>query len=333
MSCVQSASLKMIQVFEMLNESAENIHQSVLLAETIELLKPQANETFVDATLGLGGHAEAILAAADKVKVIGIDQDREAIKFAEKRLSNFGDRIKIFQANFSEIKEVLADAKITEIDGVLADLGVSSLQFDSAERGFSFRFDAPLDMRMNADEVTETAAELLENLSEEEIANLIYRYGEERFSRKIARRIVERRERGEAVKTTRELAEVIGRAIGRGKKDKIHPATKTFQALRIAVNRELEILEQFLIDGIDVLKIGGRFAVITFHSLEDRIVKQTFQKFSGKCFCPPRFPLCVCGAEKRIEILTRKPVVPGEFEIKENPRARSAKLRACLKIS
>ncbi len=318
----------------MSEKSAENIHQSVLLEETVELLKPQPDEIFVDATLGLGGHAEAILSAADDVKIIGIDHDREAIALAGQRLSRFDSRIEIFQANFSNIKAVLTSAKIEKVDGVLADLGVSSLQFDSAERGFSFRFDAPLDMRMNnEDEETETAAELLENLSEEEIANLIYKYGEERFSRKIARRIVERRERGEAVKTTFELAGLIKNAIGRGKKDKIHPATKSFQALRIAVNSELDHLEQFLIDSIEVLKTGGRLAVITFHSLEDRIVKQTFQKFAGKCFCPPRFPLCVCGAEKKIEILTRKPIVPGEFEVEKNPRARSAKLRVCLKTS
>src|SRR5687767_9133960 len=181
----------------MINKSAENIHQSVLLRETIELLKPQAGKVFVDATLGLGGHAEAILSAADNLNVVGIDQDLEAIRFAEKRLKKFGCRIQVFQANFSAIKQILVEAKIEKIDGILADLGVSSLQFDSAERGFSFRFAAPLDMRMNADEETETAAELLENLTEEEIANVIYKYGEERFSRKIARRIVEKRERGE----------------------------------------------------------------------------------------------------------------------------------------
>ena len=311
---------------------AENQHKPVLPTETVELLKPQLGEVFVDATLGLGGHAEIILENSESTRVFGIDQDHEAIKMAKERLKKYGNRIKIFHANFSEIKQVLAGAKVEKVDGILADLGVSSLQFDSPTRGFSFRFDAPLDMRMNADEETETAAELLENLTEEEIANLIYQYGEERFSRRIARRIVERRERGEAVKTTGELAVLVERALRRGKKDKIHPATKTFQALRIAVNRELEILEQFLRDSIDVLNIGGRLAVITFHSLEDRIVKQTFQKLAGKCFCPPRFPQCVCGAEKRIEILTRKPITPRDFEIEENPRARSAKLRACLKI-
>jgi 16S rRNA (cytosine1402-N4)-methyltransferase len=311
----------------------ENIHQPVLLAETLQLLKPQANETFVDATLGLGGHTEAILSANDEVRVIGIDQDTEAIELAKSRLDKFGKRFSVFHSNFSDIKQVLVEAEIEKVDGVLADLGVSSLQFDSQTRGFSFRFDAPLDMRMNADSNSENAAELLETLSEFEIARIIYEYGEERLSRRIARRIVEKRENGEPVKTTKELAVLVEKAVGRGKKDKIHPATRTFQALRIAVNGELEILEQFVRDSIDILKKGGRFAVITFHSLEDRIVKQTMQKLSGKCFCPPKFPQCVCGAKTEIEILTRKPIVPTETETEENPRARSAKLRACLKLN
>lgn len=309
----------------------ENLHKSVLLAETLQLLKPQENEVFVDATLGLGGHAEAIL-KFDKTRVIGIDQDLEAIAFAKKRLEQFGSRIEIHHANFSEIKLVLKNEGIEKVDGGLADLGVSSLQFDSETRGFSFRFDAPLDMRMNADSEDETAAELLERLSEFEIARIIYEYGEERFSRRIARRIVDKRESGEPVRTTKELADLVARSVKRGKNDKIHPATKTFQALRIAVNGELEILEQFIRDSIDVLKIGGRFCLITFHSLEDRIVKQTFQKLAGKCFCPPRMPVCMCGAEKKIEILTRKPIIPGDEELEGNPRSRSAKLRACLKI-
>lgn len=311
----------------------ENLHKSVLLAETVELLNPQTCEIFIDATLGLGGHTEAILLANDKTKVIGIDQDLEAIKLADKRLERFGERIKIVHANFSEIKQVSADLKIEKVDGVLADLGVSSLQFDSTERGFSFRFDAPLDMRMNADSDEENAAELLENLSETEIADLIYKYGEERNSRRIARRIVWKREIGEPVRTTKELAETVEKAIGRGKsKDKIHPATRTFQALRIAVNREIEILEQFIVDSIDLLKKDGRLTVITFHSLEDRIVKQVLQKLAGKCSCPPRLPQCVCGAKKEIEILTRKPIIPNSAEIEVNPRARSAKLRVCRKL-
>jgi len=310
----------------------ENIHRSVLLAETIKVLKPQAGETFVDATLGLGGHAEKFLADSDETRIFGIDQDAQAIAVARQRLGRFGDRIEIFHRNFSEIKRVLADAKVERVDGVIADLGVSSLQFDSAERGFSFRFDAPLDMRMNAEDETETAADLLATLSEFEIARIIYEYGEERKSRRIASRIVWKRERGEPIETTKQLAETVEKAIGRGKQDKTHPATKTFQALRIAVNGELEILERFIRDAADVLKKDGRLAVITFHSLEDRIVKQTFQKLAGKCFCPPRLPQCACGANREVEILTRKPIVPSELELQENPRARSAKLRACLKI-
>ena len=313
----------------MAENKAENLHKPVLPEEILRLLDPRTGEVFVDATLGLGGHSEAILTRFSEALIIGIDQDSEAVELAKKRLERFGERVEIVQANFSEIKNVLGDRKV---DGVLADLGVSSLQLDSETRGFSFRFDAPLDMRMNADENTETAAELLETLSEFEIARIIYEYGEEKLSRRIARRIVERRLRGEPVKTTGELAELLQKSVGRGRKDKIHPATRTFQALRIAVNRELEILEDFVRDAVDVLKKDGRFAVITFHSLEDRIVKQTFQKLAGKCFCPPRLPQCVCGAVKEIEILTRKPLVPGERETDENPRARSAKLRACRKL-
>ncbi|HXG86444.1 MAG TPA: 16S rRNA (cytosine(1402)-N(4))-methyltransferase RsmH [Pyrinomonadaceae bacterium] len=311
---------------------AENLHKPVLLAETLSLLKPRAGETFVDATLGLGGHTEAILSVSDKIAVVGIDRDAEAVKWANERLKRFEGKIKIFHANFSEIKQVLAEAEAEKVDGVLADLGVSSLQFDSATRGFSFRFDAPLDMRMDADSDAETAAEMLERLSEFEIARIIYEYGEEKLSRKIARRIVWKRELGEAIKTTKELAETVEKAVGRGKKDKIHPATRTFQALRIAVNGELEILERFIRDAVDALKTGGRLTMITFHSLEDRIVKQTMRKLSGKCFCPPRLPACFCGAGRQVDILTKKPITPGEAETEGNPRARSAKLRACLKL-
>jgi 16S rRNA (cytosine1402-N4)-methyltransferase len=311
----------------------ENIHKSVLLAEAVKVLKPRAGEIFVDATLGMGGHAEKILADSSGTRIFGIDQDAEAIAIARQRLERFGDRIEVFHRNFSDIKRVLTDAKVERVDGVIADLGVSSLQFDSAERGFSFRFDAPLDMRMNAEGDTETAADLLAALSEFEIARIIYEYGEERKSRRIASRIVWKREQGEPIETTKQLADLVEKAIGRGKQDKTHPATRTFQALRIAVNGELDILEQFIRDSVDVLNKDGRLAVITFHSLEDRIVKQTFQKLAGKCFCPPRLPSCACGAKKEIEILTKKPIVPSELETEENPRARSAKLRACLKIN
>lgn len=307
----------------------ENQHVSVLLEETVRWLAPKVGDTIVDATLGLGGHSRAILESDPTVKVIGIDQDPQAIAIATGRLESFDDRFKIVRANFGDLKRVVKQP----VDGIIADLGVSSLQFDSPERGFSFRFDAPLDMRMDPELDDETAAELLARLSETEIADLIYTLGEERQSRRIARRIVWKREIGEPVTTTAELAETVEKAIGRKPKDKIHPATRTFQALRIAVNRELEVLEQFLADAIDLLKTDGRLAVITFHSLEDRIVKQAFLKYSGRCSCPPRLPQCICGAERKVEILTRKPVVPGEIEIAENPRARSAKLRVCRKLS
>ncbi len=312
---------------------AENLHKPVLLTETLEIFKPLNGGILVDATLGLGGHSEAILANLAETQIIGIDQDAEAIVFAKERLEKFAERFEVYQSNFSEIREVVSEAGVEKVDGILADLGVSSLQFDSETRGFSFRFDAQLDMRMDAGSETETAAELLETLSEFEIARIIYEYGEERFSRRIARRIVESRENGKPVKTTKELAQLVERSVRRSKKDKIHPATRTFQALRIAVNRELEILEQFIRDSVDILKKDGRLAIITFHSLEDRIVKHTFQKLAGKCSCPPRMPQCVCGAKKEVEILTRKPIVPGEEETEENPRARSGKLRACLKLS
>lgn len=317
---------------KMAEDEAQNLHKSVLLDETVELIAPADGKVIVDATLGLAGHAEAILAAAE-TSLIGIDQDTRAIAHATKRLAKFASRVKIAHANFSDIRRVLEGEKIGEVDGILADLGVSSIQLDDESRGFSFRFDAPLDMRMDAESDDETAAELLARLKEEEIANVIYQYGEERASRRIARWIVEKRDRGEPVTTTKQLADLVARALKKGPKEKIHPATRTFQALRIAVNREIEILEQFIYDSIDLLKTDGRLAIITFHSLEDRIVKQAFQKMAGKCFCPPRIPQCVCGARKQVEILTRKPIVPAEVEMMENPRSRSAKLRACLKLA
>ena len=311
----------------------EKLHRAVLLDESIELLDPQSSEIFVDATLGLGGHTQGLFEKQPAIRVIGLDQDTEAIDNASARLKEHADRVTIVRSNFSEIRQVLDDLKIENVNGIIADLGVSSLQFDSETRGFSFRFDSPLDMRMDAESDAETAAEILETLDEEEIANIIYQYGEERFSRRIARRIVERRKAGNPVRTTRELAELVERAVPRKPKVKIHPATKTFQALRIAVNNELEILEGFLKDSIGLLAEGGRMVVISFHSLEDRIVKQTFLTLSGRCQCPPRMPRCICGAAKVVEILTKKPMVPNEEEEVENPRARSAKLRAVRKLA
>jgi 16S rRNA (cytosine1402-N4)-methyltransferase len=295
--------------------------------EVLRMLAVEGGGLYVDCTLGLGGHSEAILSNSDATRVIGIDQDDEALKLSQTRLQRFGDRVRFVKANFSEITNVIDEP----VDGILADLGVSSLQLDSETRGFSFRYDAPLDMRMDTSG-GRTAAELLAETDETELANLIYRYGEERHSRRIARRIVEKRKAGEPIETTAQLADVVKRAVPFNPKDKIHPATRTFQALRIAVNGELDILDQFVKDAVDVLKTEGRLAIITFHSLEDRIVKHAFQRLAGKCICPPRQPVCTCGAVKKVDILTKKPILPTDAEHNQNPRSRSAKLRACKKL-
>ncbi len=307
-------------------------HRPVLLFEAVKLLAPERGGLFVDATLGLGGHSEAILEASPDTRVLGIDRDREALRLAGERLARFGGRFRAVHANHREIVRVLEEAGEREASGILADLGVSSLQFDTAERGFSFRHDAPLDMRMDAEGDEETAAELLERLPEEEIARVIYEYGEERKSRRIARWIVERRERGEPLRTTGELASLVARAVGHKRGDRVHPATRTFQALRIAVNGELEGLDEFVETAVDLLQARGRLAVISFHSLEDRVVKRALRRLSGHCECGRRVPVCACGARRAVEILTKRPVVPSEQELEENPRARSAKLRACSKL-
>ena len=305
-------------------------HRPVLLRETIELLAAGRGGLFVDCTVGLGGHSEAILQASPDAHVLGIDRDEEALGLATERLAQYGSRFRSVHADFRELTRVLATAKVRQVRGVVADLGVSSLQLDSPGRGFSFRHEAPLDMRMDISG-GETAAELLGRLSEVEIARIIFEYGEERRSRRIARRIVERRERGEPIQTTHDLADLVARAVGPDKKRRIHPATRTFQALRIAVNGELENLDSFLVQAVDHLEQAGRLAVISFHSLEDRIVKRTLLKLSGRCQCPPRLPVCICGVTKQISILTRRAIVPGEEEIEENPRSRSAKLRGASK--
>jgi 16S rRNA (cytosine1402-N4)-methyltransferase len=310
----------------------ESVHRPVMLREVLEILRPDRGRLFIDATLGIGGHSEAMLSSSTAVEVLGIDQDPQAIELAGERLERFGRRITIREGNFADVSRIAGEAGVTKVDGILADLGVSSLQMDSETRGFSFRFDAPLDMRMSGGTGQQTAAELLETVEQDELANIIYNYGEERASRKIAKWIIERRDRGEPIRTTFQLADLVRRAVPRRPKDRIDPATRTFQALRIAVNNELGILETFIADAIELLKTDGVLAMITFHSLEDRIVKHAFQKLSGKCQCPPRIPQCVCGAERQVEVLTRKPITASELENNENPRARSAKLRACRKI-
>jgi 16S rRNA (cytosine1402-N4)-methyltransferase len=307
-------------------------HRPVLLRETIELLAAKRGGLFVDCTVGLGGHSEAILQATSDAQVLGFDRDEEALTLARQRLAPYGSRFRAVHADFRELTRVLATAEIRQVRGVLADLGVSSLQLDSPSRGFSFRHDAPLDMRMDVTS-GETAAQLLGRLSEVDLARIIFEYGEERRARRIARWIVEHREGGEPIRTTRDLAALVERAVGPDKKRRIHPATRTFQALRIAVNGELENLDSFLVQAVDHLEPDGRLAVISFQSLEDRIVKRTLLKLSGRCQCPPRLPQCVCGAASLVKILTKRPITPMDDEIEDNPRARSAKLRGCQKIS
>lgn len=312
------------------NEEASHI--PVLLDETVSLFDEMPTGVFVDATLGLGGHSEAILRRHRDIRLIGFDQDPAAIAEAKKRLEPFGDRVRLVHANFSNIANILSDEDVRSAAGILADLGVSSLQLDSGERGFSFRFDAPLDMRMDAGSGRETAAEILATRSESEIADIIYKFGEERESRRIARRIVWKREIDEPIETTKQLADTVIAAKKSPAKGGQHPATQTFQALRIAVNGELEILEDFLSDAFDVLEPRGILAVISFHSLEDRIVKRRFEISAGKCICPKRLPVCVCGAAVLGQVITRKPIVPSVTESQRNPRARSAKLRAIKKL-
>ncbi len=307
-------------------------HRPVLLEETLKYLVPERGGLFVDCTVGLGGHSEAILKSSPDTRVLGLDLDPAALEYSRQRLAPFGDRFRAVQTNFRKLETVLREAGELDAAGILVDLGVSSLQFDSAERGFSFRFDAPLDMRMDPTSGP-TAADLLQQLPEAEIARIIFEFGEERHSRRIARRIVERREQGQPVTTTAELAELVRLAVGgRKRQQQIHPATRTFQALRIAVNNELDGLGEFIEKAIDLLQPNGRFVAISFHSLEDRIVKRELRKLSGHCECPPRLPVCSCGARKAVEILTRRPVTPSDREVNENPRARSAKLRAARKL-
>jgi 16S rRNA (cytosine1402-N4)-methyltransferase len=306
-------------------------HRPVLLEETLKFLAPERGGLFIDCTVGLGGHSEAILESSSDTRVIGMDLDTAALDYSRQRLARFGERFRAFQANFRAIAQVLKQANERGPSGILVDLGVSSLQFDSPERGFSFRFDAPLDMRMDPTHGP-TAADLLKQLPESEIARIIFEFGEERHSRRIARRIVERREQGKPITTTTELADLVRLAAGGHKRNQIHPATRTFQALRIAVNQELEGLGIFVESAVDLLKPDGRFVGISFHSLEDRILKSELRRLSGICHCPPRLPVCACGAREVVELLTRRPVTPGDREVYENPRARSAKLRAARKL-
>lgn len=302
-------------------------HYSVLLNETIEGLRIRPDGTYVDGTLGGGGHALAVCSALSaKGRLIGIDQDKDAIAAATERLSAYADRVHIVRSNYEQIDEVLAGLAIREVDGIYLDLGVSSYQLDTAERGFSYRADAPLDMRMD-DRSAMTAADIVNDYSESELYHMIKNYGEDRFAKNIAKHIVQYRSK-KRIETTFELSDIISGAIpAKIRATSGHPAKRTFQAIRIELNRELEVLEHSLDRMIDDLNEGGRLCVITFHSLEDRIVKNAMRTAENPCTCPPEFPVCVCGKKSKGRVITRKPILPSAQELAENRRSASAKLR------
>ena len=302
-------------------------HLSVMPREVLHYLQPVPGGVYLDGTLGGAGHARLILEAAQGCRLIGLDRDPAALQKAGRELASFGERVSLHHATFDQAGQVLAQLGIEQLDGMLLDLGVSSHQLDTPERGFSFRHDAPLDMRMNP-QAGSTAADIVNQAEEAELARIFFEYGEERYSRRIARKIVERRQEQPLTRTT-ELAQLVRQAVPGGQRpSRIHPATRVFQALRIHVNQELEQARAGVATGIDLLKPGGRLVVISFHSLEDRIVKQLFRDRAKGCICPPRLPVCQCGKTPQVKLLARKGVKPGAEEIAMNVRSRSAVLRA-----
>lgn len=304
-------------------------HSTVLLKETVDMLNVKKDGIYADFTLGGGGHSALIMERGGRV--IGIDRDASAIENAEKRFKHCGGRFTAVHDNFRNIKDILNRLGAEALDGIVADLGVSSPQLDEAERGFSYMRDAPLDMRMDKSSPF-SAANVVNEYSEEELFRVISGYGEERWAGRIAKFIAAEREKA-PIETTFQLVDIIKAAIPAGaRKDGPHPAKRTFQAIRIEVNGELELLEGALRSGVESLKSGGRVAVITFHSLEDRIVKETFADLARGCVCPKEFPVCVCGKKPSLKLVNRKPVLPSAEELAQNPRARSAKLRVAEKI-
>jgi 16S rRNA (cytosine1402-N4)-methyltransferase len=307
-------------------------HAPVMVEQVVASLRCQGKGIYVDGTIGGGGHAEAILrSTAPDGLVIGIDADDEALREAERRLAPFGLRKILVKGNFADMEAILAERNIERVDGILLDLGVSSHQLDAADRGFSFSLDAPLDMRMDRRRKN-SAYDLIHTLAEKEIERILREYGEERRSGRIARAIVAQRNRS-PLRTTAELASLVCRAMGpRLARQRIHPATRTFQALRIAVNDELGSLQRAMASGTELLTRGGRFCAISFHSLEDRIVKEAFNAGAKGCVCPPDLPCCVCGRKPTLKVIARKPVTADEEELRDNPRSRSAKLRTAERI-
>lgn len=302
-------------------------HTSVLLEETVNALAVKPDGTYVDATLGGGGHAcEVCSRLGEQGRFIGIDQDAAAIEAASARLNDFGEKVTIIRSNYCEMKSKLHAIGVDKVDGIVLDLGVSSYQLDTAERGFSYRSDAPLDMRMDQRQ-TLTARDIVNTYSEADLYRVIRDYGEDKFAKNIAKHIV--MERGKApIETTGQLNEIIRHAIPmKFQKTGGHPSKRTFQAIRIELNRELDVLRDSLDDMIEMLNPGGRICIITFHSLEDRIVKSAFRKNENPCTCPSHFPVCVCGSVSKGKVITKKPILPGEGELEHNSRSKSAKLR------
>ncbi len=309
----------------------EFVHKSVLFDECMEILSINPDGLYADGTLGGGGHSLGIVQRLENGRLIGIDRDRDALDAAGKRLKEFEDKITLVQSNYADIKRVFSEKGIEKADGILLDLGVSSYQLDNPERGFSYMNDAPLDMRMNRNDEF-SAYDVVNTYSESELCRIITEYGEERWAKRIAEFIVAARKE-KPVSTTFELTDIIKAAVPKGaRRDGPHPAKRTFQAIRIEVNGELEKLKGALSDMIDVLGSGGVLAVITFHSLEDRIVKEVFAQAAKGCTCPRELPVCVCGKKPIGKPVTRKPILPSQQELEENPRSRSAKLRAFVKF-
>ena len=307
-------------------DNQEFKHKSVLLSETIEMLKIKPNGIYVDGTLGGGGHSFEICQRLDGGRLIGIDQDEAAIKAGSERLNQFKDKVTIVRSNYAGMKKVLSDLSIDKVDGILLDLGVSSYQLDTVERGFSYKENAPLDMRMDT-RMTKTAKDIVNDYSEFDLYRIIRDYGEDKFAKNIAKHIVRVRNE-KPIETTDELTEAIKAAIPmKLRVNTGHPAKKTFQAIRIELNSELDVLKQTLADMIELLNDGGRLCIITFHSLEDRIVKSAFKNSENPCTCPPNFPVCVCGKKSKGTVITRKPILPSDEEIIENKRSKSSKLR------
>lgn len=302
-------------------------HKSVLLDETVNGLSIKADGVYVDGTLGGGGHAyEVARRLGEKGSIVGIDRDEAAIEAAGARLKDFGERVTIVRSNYCDMKSLLHHIGIDKVDGIVLDLGVSSYQLDTAERGFSYREDAPLDMRMDRRQKM-TARDIVNDYSETELYRVIRDYGEDKFAKNIAKHIVNARGKC-SIETTRQLTEIVRRSIPmKYQKKSGHPAKRTFQAIRIELNDELNVLRESLDDMIDILNPGGRLCIITFHSLEDRIVKSAFRKNENPCTCPSDFPVCVCGKVSKGSIITKKPILPGAEEVEQNSRAKSAKLR------